>query len=60
MYENVYTRFSGEEFWSNLDFRFSDKVQADFPASSEEYWTMNESLIQQYYLNEDGFFSLKL
>ena len=23
-------------------------------ASSEEYWTMNESLIQQYYVNEEG------
>ena len=23
-----------------------------FVASSEEYWTMNESLIQQYYVNE--------
>jgi hypothetical protein len=25
-----------------------NKVQADMSASSEEYWTMNESLIQQY------------
>ena len=29
-------------------------------ASSEEYWTMNESLIQQYYLNDDGYFGCKI
>ena len=28
-------------------------------ASSGEYWTMNESLIQQYYVNEDGFLVVK-
>jgi len=27
-------------------------------ASSEEYWTMNESLIQQYYLNDEDSFGL--
>jgi hypothetical protein len=25
-----------------------------FIASSEEYWTMNTSLIQQYYIDDDG------
>ena len=29
-------------------------------ASSEEYWTMNESLIQQYYMNDDGYFGCKV
>ena len=28
-------------------------------ASSEEYWTMNESLIQQYYVNDDGYLVVK-
>ena len=29
-------------------------------ASSEEYWTMNESLIQQYYLDDEGLFYRKV
>ena len=35
-------------------------AQPLFGGSSEEYWTMNESLIQQYYVNDDGYLGCKV
>ena len=35
-------------------------AQPLFGGSSEEYWTMNESLIQQYHVNEEGLFYCKV
>jgi hypothetical protein len=35
-------------------------AQALFGGSSEEYWTMNESLIQQYYVNDEGLYYCKV
>ena len=31
-----------------------------FLASSGEFWTMNESLIQQYYVIDDGYLVVKI
>jgi len=36
----------GTETWPNLF----------LGGSSEEFWTMNESLIQQYHVNDEGLF----
>ena len=33
-------------------------AQPLFGGSSEEYWTMNESLIQQYHVNDESLFLL--
>ena len=37
------------------------EIRSDyFLVSSGEYWTMDESLIQQYYVSDEGFVTVKL
>ena len=44
--------WSGEDDQPHWDW---NKAQTSMEGSSEEYWTMGESLIQQYYMSDDGF-----